>query len=276
MLATIFCPSGIVQGPICSVGAFTCRNVVSMTGRGAQDLKDGGVQQFFGSGIEIGDETVKQLRMSLQPLDGPGKCGGRCFVVGREHGDQFVGDLVASHRRTVLVAALQHQGQHIITLTEAGVGQGLVNEPINDHGVVAAVLVEPAPRTPPSPIPLRHRKQRELRAEFDSRRKQFTQSLQFFTIGTEHRAQYDVERDPHHRGHRREGLTFRPCRELVTATRSMISSYAASRRPLNDGVSSLRRVRCRSPSSANIEFGPMTRPRLASVVSAICGAALNN
>ena len=56
------------------------------------------VEEFFGSGIDVGDETIKQLWMSLQPLDGPGKGGGSRFVAGRQHGDQLVGDLGASHR----------------------------------------------------------------------------------------------------------------------------------------------------------------------------------
>ena len=53
--------------------------------------------------------------MSLQPLDGPSEGGGGRFVTCCEHRDQLVGDLLASHRRAVLVPALQHQGQHIVT-----------------------------------------------------------------------------------------------------------------------------------------------------------------
>jgi hypothetical protein len=64
----------------------------------AQDLEDGGGQEFLGAGIDVGDETVKQLWMSLQSLDGPGKGGGSRVVAGRQHGDQLVGDLRASHR----------------------------------------------------------------------------------------------------------------------------------------------------------------------------------
>ena len=98
MLATIVCPWGTVHGPICSVGPLTCRNVVSMTGRVRWISKIVACQEFFGSGIEVGDEAVKQLRVSLQSLDGPGQCGGSRFVAGRQHGDQLVGDLGAGHR----------------------------------------------------------------------------------------------------------------------------------------------------------------------------------
>jgi hypothetical protein len=49
----------------------------------------------------------------------------------------------------------------------------------------------------------------------DSRRKDFTQAFQLLTLRTEDRAQYDVESDAHHRGHRREGSVVRPGCELV-------------------------------------------------------------
>jgi len=62
---------------------------------------------------------------------------------------------------------------------------------------------------------LRHRDQREVRAESDPWREDLPQALQLLTLGAEHRAQDDVERDPHHRGHRREGLIGWPPCELV-------------------------------------------------------------
>ena len=46
-----------------------------MTGR-VRYLEDGGVQEFLGSVVEVGDEAVEQLGVSLQPLHGPGQGGG--------------------------------------------------------------------------------------------------------------------------------------------------------------------------------------------------------
>src|SRR6185312_14845451 len=115
-----------------------------------------------------------------------------------------------------------------------GVGEGLVDQLVDDRVVCAAVPQESAPRTQPSPIPLRQRNQRELRAKLDPRREYFPQARELLPVGSERCTQNDVERDTHHRGHRREGL---------------IASYAAS----------FRRARWRSPESATIEFGPMTR-----------------
>jgi hypothetical protein len=67
-------------------------------GAGALDLEDGRVQKLLGSVVEVGGETVKQLGVSLQPLNRPGEGGGGRLVAGRQHGDQLVGDLGACHR----------------------------------------------------------------------------------------------------------------------------------------------------------------------------------
>ena len=66
---------------------------MSMDGSRAQDLENGGIQQFVGSVVDVGDETVEQLGMSLHPLHRPGQGGGGRLVAGRQEGDQLVGDL---------------------------------------------------------------------------------------------------------------------------------------------------------------------------------------
>src|SRR5579859_3995687 len=179
------------------------------------DLQDGGLAQLRPAGVGLVDEPAQHDRMAAQPLDRPGQRGRRGLVPGGQQGEQLIGDLLAAHRRTVVVPALQHQREHVVTLVQPGILAGGRDQPVDNRVVLAAVGVCPAPRAPPAQVGARNRQGDQPRAEFDHRGEQRPQLVQFGVLRSEYRAQDGVERDTHHRAEGGELAALRPVRHLA-------------------------------------------------------------
>src|SRR5215469_4113030 len=179
------------------------------------DLQDRGLAQLRPAGVGLVGESAQHRRVPSQPLDRPGQRGRRGLVPSGQQGKQLVGYLLAAHPNTVVVPALQHQREHVVTLVQPGIPAGRRDQPVDDRVVFAAVDVHPAPRAPPAQIGLRDRQGNEPRAEFDHPREQAAQLGQLGPVRPEHRAQDRIESDAHHRPERGELAALRPRRHLA-------------------------------------------------------------
>ncbi len=182
---------------------------------GALHLGDRGVPQRASPRIDLGGELTQQGRVSADPFDGPRQRRGRGLVSGGEQGEQLVGDLAVGHRAAVLVAGLQHQREHVVAFVEVPALFGLGDEPLDDGVELVPHDLEPAPGAPPPEVDLRDRQHGEPRSQRDQAGNPVPQPFQLRALGAEHRAQDDVQRDPHPGGQGRERRALRPCGELA-------------------------------------------------------------
>jgi hypothetical protein len=185
---------------------------------GPLHLQDRRLAERAAAGVRLLDQPGQHPGVAAQPLHGPGERGGRGLVPGGQQGEQLVRDLAVAHRRSVGVAALQHEREDVVALVQATVFAGTVppgDEPLDDRVVLTAHGPEPGPRVPSAPAGLRDRQRRQPRAERDQRRQQPAQLGELIALDAENGSQDRVEGDAHHGRQHRELLALRPRGQLA-------------------------------------------------------------